>query len=184
MTKSKVPKVLHHLLCVRYNNRKQRVWVVAACKFNQSPMRLFWKGLKHIKFPNITLLNHILGMCTHSWKREMPQVLLKIKDTLDRWGMVELQGKVDCPPSVTLQGAHIGDLHMDKSGTPQLVIGHHILTGKVVKLEKPLGVMTKTADKEWVIRSVVREKYIFKTRPKPIIQKSGSWCQAETHVRW
>ena len=118
----------------------------------------------------------------------MPQVLLKIQDSLDKWGMVELQGKVDCPPAVTLQGAHIGDLHIDKSGTPQLVIGHHILTGKIVKLEKPFGVMTKTDDKKWVIKSVIEEKYIFKTRPKPIVQKnptekwlhpSGKWLFVE-----
>ena len=102
----------------------------------------------------------------------MPEVVLRIQDTLDKWGLVELQGKVDCPPSLTLQGAHIGDLHLEKTGTPHLVIGHHILTGKLVKLEKPFGVMTKTADKLWVIKSVIEDKFIFKTRPKPIIQKT------------
>lgn len=103
----------------------------------------------------------------------MPEVMVRIQGSLDRWGLVELQGKVDCPPALTLQGAHIGDLHVDKNGTPQLVIGHHILTGKVVKLEKPFGVMTKTADKQWVIKSVIENKFIFKTRPKPIIQKNS-----------
>ena len=118
------------------------------------------------------LLYHIRAQLKLSAVKDMPQVVLKIQDTLDKWGMVELQGKVDCPSSVAFQGAHIGDLHIDKTGTPQLVIGHHILTGKVVKLEKPFGVMTKTSDKNWVIKSVIEEKYIFKTRPKPIIQKN------------
>ena len=101
----------------------------------------------------------------------MPQVVLKIKDTLDKWGLVELQGSVDCPPNVKVQGAHIGDLHIDKSGTPQLVVGHHILSGKIQKLDKPFCVMTKSGDKCWVVNSIIEEKFIFKTRPKPIIQK-------------
>lgn len=102
----------------------------------------------------------------------MPEVLLKLKDSLDRWGLIELQGMVECPPSMTLQGAHIGDLHIDKTGTPQLVIGHHILTGKVQKLDKPFGVMTRSGDNLWDISAIIHEKYIFKTRPKPIIQKN------------
>ena len=104
----------------------------------------------------------------------MPQVVLRLRDTFDKWGLVELQGTVDCPNSVTLQGAHIGDLHLDARGTPHLVIGHHLLTGKIQKLDKPFGVMEKVGDKEWRVSTILEEKYIFKTRPKPIIEKAKS----------
>lgn len=102
----------------------------------------------------------------------MPEVLVRLADREDSWGLVELQGIVDCPDAMQLQGSHIGDLHFDSTGTPQLVIGHHVLTGKVQKLDKPFGVMHRAGEREWEIRAVVQEKFIFKTRPKPIIQKN------------
>ena len=103
---------------------------------------------------------------------EMPQTIVKIDNTMDKWGLIELQGTLECPDSVQLQNAHIGDLHIDKSGTPQLIIGHHILTGKIQKLEKPFGVMKKSGPNVWNIKSIIEEKYIFKVRPKPIIEKA------------
>lgn len=103
----------------------------------------------------------------------MPQIMVKFRDPQTSWGLVELQGSVECPPNVALQGAHIGDLHMDKAGVPHLVVGHHVLTGKVMTLDKPFAVMRKSTEneKEWNVVSVVERKYMFKTRPKPIIQK-------------
>ena len=67
-----------------------------------------------------------------------------------------------------------------------LIIGHHMLYGKVVTLEKPLIAMVKSSplsddrmtvddgdsnrhDTHYIVKAVIRKKILFKTRPKPII---------------
>merc|ERR1719384_2872371 len=71
-----------------------------------------------------------------------------------------------------------------------MIIGHHILYGKMIDLEKPLVAIEKVevgkelnqeADEmmdmdehlemktEFRVKSIIKKKLIFKTRPKPII---------------
>ena len=76
-------------------------------------------------------------------------------------------------------------------GTPIMIIGHHILYGKVIDLEKPLVAMEKMEvgkeldqeemmdmdehlemKTEFRVKSIIKKKLIFKTRPKPIIVMS------------
>lgn len=103
-----------------------------------------------------------------------------------QWGIIELQGDLMSQSGDDLHGQFIGDLHYTKQGTPTLIIGHHILTGKEVSLEKPFAVLERkrgvlsecchgeSAEKsdfntEYLIRAIIKKKLIFKVRPKPII---------------
>ena len=72
-----------------------------------------------------------------------------------------------------------------------MIIGHHILYGKVIDLEKPLVAIEKVEvekdldreemmdmdehlemKREFSVNSIIKKKLVFKTRPKPIIVMS------------
>jgi len=108
------------------------------------------------------------------------QILIQLSDQCEEWCIVELQGILETKDGVSLANLWIGDLHFDDGGRPQLIIGHHLLTGSCVKLDKPLAVMRKiTKQREdienctsYEIMALVKRKIIFKNRPKPIISKT------------
>ncbi|KAL1452231.1 hypothetical protein WDU94_006526 [Cyamophila willieti] len=114
------------------------------------------------------------------------------------WGLIELQGDLESRNGSRMENKFVGDLHFQKNGTPILIIGHHILHGKVQKLETPLAVMKKIDSNgthlngidsngtdldgigfldqkdskknvEYEILVVISRKMIFKIRPKPIV---------------
>lgn len=91
---------------------------------------------------------------------------------IPEWAIVELQGLVQMKKETT-SATPIGDLHYyGRNRHPVLVLGHHVLNGKEMKLEKPMAVIEKYSvnDKiQYRIKAVVKKKLLFKSRPKPII---------------
>ncbi|KAK7794215.1 hypothetical protein R5R35_012538 [Gryllus longicercus] len=101
------------------------------------------------------------------------------------WAIIELQGDLESRGEGTFCSQFIGDLHFTKNNVPVLIVGHHILYGKEVKMEKPFAVLEKhildtqshndekgAVDDfhvEYIVKAVIKKKLLFKTRPKPII---------------
>lgn len=116
------------------------------------------------------------------------QIFAKLPDSVSEppaWALVELQGDLESRSATSLAGQLIGDLHFTRQGAPVLIVGHHILWGKVAALEKPLLVMRKREavtpsdsdgmetdtepESRYHVQAIVRNKILFRSRPKPII---------------
>ena len=105
------------------------------------------------------------------------------------WVIIELQGSVETHNSIPLKDVGLGDLHYNAHGEPILILGHHLLKGKIVKLSNPIGVFEKKtkqlndtlsdtiveeANHDYEVIALVRKKIVFSSRPKPILIKYES----------
>ncbi|KAI0773503.1 Ctf8-domain-containing protein [Fomes fomentarius] len=117
--------------------------------------------------------------------------------------LIELQGALEVEGDKN--GQLVGKLRVDPAtNKPTLMIGHHLLEGKLVNLAKPLAVLHKhkhgarspsvdggegesadsamdvddrlrsTEAKSWDVVAIVKRKMVFATRPMPIVGKSSS----------
>lgn len=97
---------------------------------------------------------------------------------------LDFQGSFDSADNLDVSNIEIGDLTLlDDSAT--LIIGHHKLVGKKVKLPKPYAVIhrQKAEDEDAMMEdgksgisydvvTILREKYVFSNRPGLIVQES------------
>lgn len=88
------------------------------------------------------------------------------------WAAIEIQGELESRQHTPLECQYVGDLFATiKDSIPILIIGHHILYGKMQKFDKPLAVMKKKegGEEEYVVHAIITKKLLFNNRPKPII---------------
>ncbi|KAI0655350.1 Ctf8-domain-containing protein [Cubamyces menziesii] len=126
-------------------------------------------------------------------RRKLPPQLVQFGT--DELVLIELQGALDVEGNK--DGQLVGKLRIDPATKkPTLLIGHHLLEGKLVTLPKPLGVLHRREpgqmepsasmdvdDREqssngsatsWDIVAVVKRKMVFSKRPMPIVGKPAS----------
>ena len=65
-------------------------------------------------------------------------------EKVEEWSIIELQGDLEIESGESLSKKFMGDLHYNSDGTPVLILGHHVLFGKVLSLEKPFLLLKKT----------------------------------------
>ncbi|EDV25472.1 uncharacterized protein TRIADDRAFT_55593 [Trichoplax adhaerens] len=118
---------------------------------------------------------------------EMVQIIVHC-DQLAEWCLIELQGRLEQSDgcSESTDPAKVGNIYFDDKNTPYIIIGSHILDGKVVQIDKPLVVLekgtlndqssesdmnheNKNKSVEYSIKGIIKTKLIFKSRPKPIV---------------
>ena len=126
-----------------------------------------------------------------------PQIAVRMPEDVGQWGLVELQGVIETRDRVPFNGMHIGDLHFNSKGVPSLIVGHHLLTGRVQNMEKPFAILSKKSNisgdllnsnntmnsnedngrasdaTEYEVIALITKKILFNNRPKPIITKTG-----------
>ncbi|XP_043699580.1 chromosome transmission fidelity protein 8 homolog [Telopea speciosissima] len=108
------------------------------------------------------------------------------------WAIVELQGVIEAQPFVQdrLQNLEIGCLcHTSAEGKYTFTVGYHELTGSKVPLKKPFLVLKKkkvvdiepekngssaSSKIELEVVGIIRQRILFKTRPKALISKPKS----------
>ncbi|KAI8987232.1 Ctf8-domain-containing protein [Mycotypha africana] len=114
----------------------------------------------------------------------MVQVIIEPgKSSADQSNLIilDFQGSFDIGDQLDFRNLKIGDLNLQENSA-ELIIGHHRLIGKKITLAKPFAVIRKRkqvedamTDEETVqydVTAIVKEKYVFSTRPGLMVQQS------------
>lgn len=112
------------------------------------------------------------------------------------WAMVELQGEIERLIEATPgEPFDVGTLTAVDDTSVQLVIGYHRLEGSRMALKKPVAILEKVTSNDntdmsndnneeeevgYNVIGVIREKLIFKQRPRAIITKPTDPAAATT----
>eukprot|EP01083_Nonionella_stella_P091908 257055_1 len=102
------------------------------------------------------------------------QIPIRCPDDPTQWGMIELQGELSSPVSTTLRGMEIGQIIVKENGGVSMTIGNNLMEGKKVTLANPLLITEKGSSGDshsLEVLGIIRWKYIFNKRPKPILKK-------------
>jgi len=122
---------------------------------------------------------------------------LEVQGSMDSQfvGTLEIDPKTVCAPLATI--VRLGTLTQTLDAfqnKPALVIGPHLLEGKIVSLPTPLAIMEKKSTSndqgsgtdvdddgggeetgvEWQISAIVRKKVVFVKRPMPVLNRPVS----------
>ncbi|KJA19511.1 hypothetical protein HYPSUDRAFT_143687 [Hypholoma sublateritium FD-334 SS-4] len=124
---------------------------------------------------------------------KLPSALARIAH--DELVLIELQGALDVELTHARErdGRFVGTLSIDDAATrPSLLIGNHLLEGKIAVLPKPYAVLVRNggpargsdadadADEDadamqasagWTVRGIVKKKIVFSKRPMPVMGK-------------
>lgn len=95
------------------------------------------------------------------------------------WCLIELQGELEVQEETTSATFPVGSLCQSsfKGDALQLTIANHQLEGKKVALKKPFAILQPEATDQaglcqsYKVIGMLHDKYLFKTRPRPLISK-------------
>jgi hypothetical protein len=114
------------------------------------------------------------------------RIIIKCENKPNEWCIIEVQGSVDPRKGEVLDGQTLGEFSV-RDGKAFLIIGTHELEGKETDLPKPIAVLSRHVSKVHLseeevkngesnvsmnVVGVIRKKYIFKNRPKPMVKKN------------
>ncbi|KZT01384.1 uncharacterized protein LAESUDRAFT_686700 [Laetiporus sulphureus 93-53] len=113
----------------------------------------------------------------------------------DELVLIELQGSLEVKGD--REGQVVGKLRIDDATQkPTLLIGYHLLEGRLVNLPKPLAVLhrrslpsdahddipmddvdaskRRSSEKGWDVVAIVKRKMVFSKRPMPMVSKPAT----------